>query len=175
MYPGYIVPVRIQAKPKADALVVGMDRLLYYACTSVVREPRTCGCRVRRLPARGFEKALIRLLVEIAGDEEVLIRLTEEGRHHALIGGMKEMSLEERKACCGPSSAGSVLTAGSQRAPSFLGDGRQGTTGSQLRRPAALEGAGNTRQVVIPLARSGRGATDSTHESAGRLRSRVAS
>ena len=45
------------------------ERFLYYACTAVVREPQRCKCRVRRLPVRRFENAVIRLLGEIGEDE----------------------------------------------------------------------------------------------------------
>ena len=55
---------------------------LYYACTAVVREPKRSQCRVRRLPVRKFEAAVIHLLEEIAGDEDLLLHLAEEGRRH---------------------------------------------------------------------------------------------
>lgn len=58
------------------------ERFLYYACTAVVREPKRCGCRVRRLSVRKFENAVIQLLGEIAEDEELLFSLAEESRHH---------------------------------------------------------------------------------------------
>lgn len=58
------------------------ERFLYYACVSVVRELKRCRCRVRRLPVRKFEAAVIQLLGEIAGDDEVLLSLAEEPRHH---------------------------------------------------------------------------------------------
>ena len=58
------------------------ERFLYYACVSVVREPKRCKCRVRRLPVRRFENAIIQLLGEIAGDDGVLSTLAEKSRHH---------------------------------------------------------------------------------------------
>jgi len=57
------------------------ERFLYYACTAVIHERTRCPCRVRRLPVRKFEDALIHLLGEIAGDGDVILRLAEEGRH----------------------------------------------------------------------------------------------
>ena len=44
------------------------QRFLHYAGAAVVREPKRCTCRVRRLPTRRFGAALIGLLEEWPGE-----------------------------------------------------------------------------------------------------------
>jgi DNA invertase Pin-like site-specific DNA recombinase len=44
----------------------GGERYLYYVCTAVSHNQTGCPCQVRRLPARRFEQAVLRLLSELA-------------------------------------------------------------------------------------------------------------
>lgn len=52
---------------------------LYYACTAVIKYRRHCDCRVRSLPARPLEAALLSALGQMAADRDLLSMHLESG------------------------------------------------------------------------------------------------
>jgi site-specific DNA recombinase len=65
--------------PSGKRKANGEGAYLYYACLTAVRDRPHCTCRVRSLPARAFEEAVLQTLERLGEDPSLVAKVLQEG------------------------------------------------------------------------------------------------